>query len=312
MNIRQINLPVSLVRINAGPCEIVGTMGILKTLTIQHALQMATEKLQERESPRREAEILLGHLLQQAREYLYTHQEVELSADQLDQYHEIVRRRQQGEPIAYITGKREFWDLELWVTPAVLVPRPETELLVETALELFTGDSLRNVADLGTGSGAIAIAVAKSRPQWRVTAVDTSNQALAVAKVNAEKHHTENISFQQYSWCDGLEPNSMDLVIANPPYVAPADPHLQTGDLRYEPLVALKADESGYADLFAIASSARACLKPGGWLLLEHGFEQHQRLSEKLQSLGYTSVTGRQDLAGHWRMMQAQWSSAAA
>lgn len=281
-------------------------------LTIRDALRVATEKLQESESPRREAEILLGHLLQQSREYLYTHQEAELSADQLDQYDGIVNRRQQGEPIAYITGKREFWDLEMQITPAVLVPRPETELLVETALELFAEDSPRNVADLGTGSGAIAIAVAKSRPQWRVTAVDTSAQALAVAKANAERHHTENISFRQSSWCDGLEPASMDLVIANPPYVAPADPHLQAGDLRYEPIAALQADEGGYADLFTIASSARASLKPGGWLLLEHGFDQHQRLSEKLQSLGYTSVTGSRDLAGHWRMMQAQWSSAEA
>lgn len=281
-------------------------------LTIQDALREATENLQESESPRREAEILLGHLLQQSREYLYTHQEAELSADQLDQYDGIVHRRQQGEPIAYITGKREFWDLELRVTPAVLVPRPETELLVETALELFTEDSPRNVADLGTGSGAIAIAVAKSRPQWRVTAVDTSDQALAVAKANAERHDTGNISFQQSSWCEGLEPASMDLVMANPPYVAPADPHLRAGDLRYEPIAALQAGEGGYADLFTIASRARACLKPGGWLLLEHGFEQHQRLSEKLQSLGYTSVAGRRDLAGHWRMMQAQWPSAEA
>ncbi len=274
--------------------------------TIQDLLRETSSKLDNSDSAKLDAEILLAHVLDQGREFLYSHQEFELATPALERFNSLVERRQQGEPIAYITGTREFWGLEFSVTPDVLVPRPETELLVETALDLIAEDSPARVADLGTGSGAIAIALAHSRRSWQVTAVDTSEQALAVARSNAEKHDLENVELLHSSWCEDLQRDSLDLIVANPPYVAPQDPHLQSEGLRYEPIIALQADADGYEDLFAIANCARDHLKPGGWLLMEHGYDQHSRLCEKLLELGYTAVLGKRDLAGHWRMVQAQ------
>ena len=278
--------------------------------TIQEMLNEAAENLRVSATAKLDAELLLAHVLQQPRTYLYTHQDVEVASAAATQFDALVARRAQGEPVAYITGKRAFWDLELEVTPAVLVPRPETELLVEAALDLIAKDSAAYVADLGTGSGAIAIALANSRPAWNIIAIDSSAEALAVAKANAYKHNVANLEFRQASWCDDLAPGALDLIVANPPYVAPGDPHLQDMSLSFEPLSALQAGQAGYADLFAIATGARDHLKPGAWLLLEHGYDQHEELSEKLQALGYIQVAGRKDLAGHWRMMQAQMPAA--
>lgn len=274
--------------------------------TIQDLLREAAGKLGDSDTPRLDAEILLGHVLGQSREYCFSHLDAEVEAGVSSDYLALVHRRQQGEPVAYITGRRAFWDLDLAVTPKVLVPRPETELLVEAALELVEESAPARVADLGTGSGAIAISLARSRPHWQLIAVDIDAEALAVAQNNAGKYKITNMEFIQASWCDELGSGLMDLIVANPPYVAADDPHLQDGDLRFEPIVALQSGDAGYADLFAIASGARDHLKPGGWLLMEHGFEQHQRLCDKLQALGYTAIEGRKDLAGHWRMVQAQ------
>ena len=204
-------------------------------------------------------------------------------------------------------GEKSFWDLTLKVSSAVLIPRPETELLVETALEL--GDSAKSlrVTDLGTGSGAIALAVGQSRPFWRITGTDTSLDALEIARQNRETLGLTNVDFQEGSWCDPLPSGSMDIIIANPPYIAPEDPYLSLGELRYEPVMALRAESNGYRDLQSIGAQAREKLVSGGWLLLEHGYAQHETLLALLRGFGYIDVEGKKDLAGVPRMVQARW-----
>ena len=275
--------------------------------SIQQVLQQAETRLTASDSPRLDAELLLSYSLQQPRAYLFANGQETLSESQLTEFQNYLQRRIEGEPIAYILGKREFWDIELLVNPSVLVPRPETELLVETALELFADSSSIRVADLGTGSGAIALAIGRSRPGWQIDAVDISETALVTAAANAERLGISNVEFSCASWCDGLTQRAYDLIIANPPYVAPGDAHLQQGDLRFEPNLALEATENGLADLFSIAGQARNVLKTNGYLLMEHGFDQHQALNQRLTDLGYTDVKGRNDLAGHCRMIQGQW-----
>ena len=279
-------------------------------LSVQDALLEAVHRLSTSDTARTDAEVLLGHVLDRSRAWLYSHPDSTIDATESAQFQALVQRRQQGEPVAYITGKRAFWELEFAVTPAVLIPRPETELLVEAALQLLDENSPASVADLGTGSGAIAISLAVSRSHWQLTAVDIDTAALAVAKANAAMHGATNVEFRHGAWCEGLAHNGFDLIAANPPYVEANDPHLQDGDLRFEPSLALQSDEQGFADLFAIAETAREHLLPDAWLLLEHGFEQHPQLCEKLRALGYTNVEGRKDLAGHWRMVQAQMPAA--
>ncbi|MCG8413102.1 MAG: peptide chain release factor N(5)-glutamine methyltransferase [Pseudomonadales bacterium] len=275
--------------------------------TIQQALQSAEESLADSSSARLDAELLLAHCLSKSREHFFTYPNEELASGDLRSFLQLVQRRQQGEPVAYITGVRSFWDMELMVTADVLVPRPETELLVESALELFDASEQIRAVDLGTGSGAIALALANSRPGWQLVAVDVSAAALGVARSNAERYQLSNIEFKQASWCDGLEAASYDLILANPPYVAPGDDHLQQGDLRFEPNLALQSAQAGYADLFTIGSQSRRCLKPGGRLLVEHGYDQREKLEQELLNLGYTEIESSCDLAGHPRMMQGIW-----
>ena len=276
-------------------------------LTIAQALSKAASTLPEKNDSQADARVLLSHSLGKPKEFLFTYPEHKLSESEESLFHNLLERRVAGEPIAYLTGVREFWDIELKVNEHVLIPRPETELLVESALELVSQQVEAKVADLGTGSGAIALALAKARPHWQITAVDLSAHALLIAEQNAAQLHLHNVEFQLASWCAGLNKNTYNLIIANPPYVEEGDKHLQQGDLRFEPVLALTALQRGYGDLFTIAEQARACLQHGGWLLLEHGFEQHEQLKEKLLELGYCKIEGRQDLAGHMRMMQAQW-----
>ena len=254
-----------------------------------------------------EADILLAHCLKCDRSFLMAHDDDELDTLVSQTFSSLVTRRAQGEPIAYLLGKKEFWNIELGVNQDVLIPRPETELLVEVALEIGADKSGLSVLDLGTGSGAIALAIAKNRSNWQLQAVDASSAALGVARKNAVALEVDNVHFSEGSWCEGLADKSFDIVIANPPYVAPGDSHLKDGDLRFEPITALVADESGYADLFTIIDQAKRVLKDDGWLLLEHGFEQHATLSEKLHAAGYSEVQSHQDLAGHERMTRARW-----
>lgn len=271
-------------------------------------LQQATEQLNTASTnPRLEAELLLGHALNISRSELYCRLNDQMREDSLMSWQTLIERRRQGEPIAYLIGQREFWSLDLAVTPDTLIPRPETERLVELALERLGRDQACRVADLGTGSGAIALALAKERPQWRIQATDISLETLAVAEHNARRHQLANIDFSVGDWCQALDPHGYDMIVSNPPYIAADDAHLTRGDLRHEPTRALSAGDNGFAALFAIAAQAPRYLRDGGHLLLEHGFEQQQQLFEQLARLGYHSIGEYTDYSGQPRVVSAQW-----
>jgi len=248
---------------------------------------------------RLEAQVLLSHALHQPRAWLIAHDRDILGAAQVDVFTTLLERRLAGEPIAYITGEREFYGLSFKVTPAVLIPRPETELLVELALaQLPEGQALR-VLDLGTGSGAIAIAIAKHRPQATVNAVDISPAALEVARENARQLNLPNVHFIPSTWFSALPPQEkFDVIVSNPPYIAERDPHLAQGDLRFEPVAALASGKDGLDDIRAIVAGAPSHLAPGGWLLFEHGYDQAEACRELLQQAGFLAVSSSADLAG--------------
>lgn len=248
-----------------------------------------------------DAPLLLAHVLGKDRSWLYAWPEHVPSSAQRQRYQELLQRRRQGEPLAYLTGEKEFWSLPLNVSPAVLIPRPETELLVELALSL---DLPREAAilELGTGSGAIAIALSRERTDWHVTATDASPAALEVARDNARRHQGRDIEFIQGDWYQPLSTRQKyQLIISNPPYVAPDDPHLLQDGLPYEPRQALCADHAGLDDLESLIRQAPGYLAPGGWLLLEHGFDQGKRLRQWFTKTGFGQVKTHQDLGGQDR-----------
>jgi len=249
------------------------------------------------DSAARDAEILLGYCLGQSRAWLYARPEAAVPEDLQRRYTELLTRRERGEPVAYLTGEREFWSLSLAVTENVLIPRPETEILVEWALSLPL-PGLASALDLGTGTGAIALALASERPQWHLEAVDCSEAALAVAADNASRNGLSRVRFARSDWFSALAGRRFDLLVSNPPYVDPADPCLAQGDLRFEPRGALAAGQSGLADLARIAEAAPAHLAPGGWLLLEHGSGQGEAVRALLRAAGFDAVETRRDLAG--------------
>lgn len=275
--------------------------------TIKQALMQANTLQQVSESWKLDAELLLAEALGQSREYLFTWPNKELTQSQFEKFDTYCGRRLTGEPIAYILGRQAFWDFELLVNPAVLIPRPETELLVETALELLDKPATAVVLDLGTGSGAIALALAANNRHWTVTAVDSSESALGVAADNAKLLQLSNIEFIQTSWCDGLPIAHFDLIAANPPYVEAGDKHLSEGSLPFEPIAALVARENGLADIRAIAEQSRHCLKKNSWLLIEHGFQQKQAVEKILVDTGYANIECVKDLAKLDRLTKAQW-----
>lgn len=243
-----------------------------------------------------DAEILLAHAMGKPRSWLFAHAGDALGAADEARFQILLQRRIAGEPVAYLTGSRGFWTLELAVSPATLVPRPETELLVEQALErLPVGQGLQ-VADLGTGSGAIALALAKERPLAQLVATDASSDALAVAAGNARRNGIMNVEFRHGSWLDPLLGERYHLIASNPPYVAEGDPHLQQGDLRFEPALALSSGADGLDAIRLIAVSSPACLQPGGWLLLEHGMDQGPAVRTLLRDAGFLGVKTVRDL----------------
>jgi release factor glutamine methyltransferase len=229
--------------------------------------------------------------------YLAAHSEQVLTAEQNDRLAGWVRRRRAGEPVAYITGEREFWSLSFQVTPAVLIPRPETELLVEFALERFAAGAPARVLDLGTGCGCVAVAIAKHRPRAQVAASDISPAALAIARENAARNGA-SIEFIESDWLNGLAGRRFDLIVANPPYVAAGDQHLAQGDVRFEPRAALVGGADGLECIRAIVAQSRARLERGSWLFFEHGHDQAARCRALLQAEGYEDVMSRRDLAG--------------
>jgi release factor glutamine methyltransferase len=244
----------------------------------------------------REAEILLGHALDRSRAWLYAHPDDLVPATAVARCRALVARRRAGVPVAYLIGRREFWSLELEVTPAVLIPRAETELLVELALQRISRVEAVRVADLGTGSGAIALAIARERPRARVLATDCSAEALAVARANAARLGLDNVAFARGSWCAALRGERFDLILANPPYLRSADPHLAEGDLRFEPQAALVAGADGLQAIRRIAHGAPTHLAAGGWLLLEHGFDQGEAVRALLRQSGLCEVFTERDL----------------
>jgi release factor glutamine methyltransferase len=243
-----------------------------------------------------DAELLLLHVLQRPRSWLFTHADDELDTDVQTAFSALVERRAAGEPVAYICGTRGFWSLDLEVTPATLIPRPETELLVELALRRLPSAAACSVADLGTGSGAIALSIAHERPQARVIATDASTAALAVAQRNAQRHGIGNVAFVQGDWLGPLAGQQFDLIVSNPPYIEAGDPHLAQGDLRHEPASALASGDDGLDDIRRIVTAARAHLRPGGWLMFEHGWNQGEASRLLLDDAGYAGVFTAQDL----------------
>ncbi len=257
-----------------------------------------------------EAIILVAHALGISREALYAHPERIVSNGEAEHALTLITRRAAGEPVAYLTGTREFYGLRLAVTPAVLIPRPETELLVELALARLAKFATPVVADLGTGSGAIALAIAHARPEACVIATDRSAAALAVASANARRLAIPNVTIVQADWLAPLAPESLDFIVSNPPYVAAGDPHLTEGDLRCEPARALTAGSDGLDSIRRLIPEALLRLKPGGTLILEHGSEQRPAVRALLAEHGYANIETHRDLADLPRTVAARKPSA--
>ncbi|MEO6365662.1 MAG: peptide chain release factor N(5)-glutamine methyltransferase [Luteimonas sp.] len=243
-----------------------------------------------------DADCLLAHALRKPRAWLYTHRNDALGEHEILEFESLLQGRVSGEPVAYLVGSRGFWSLDLAVTRDTLIPRPETELLVEAALSRLPVDRACRVADLGTGSGAIGLAIAHERPHAYVIATDASVAALAVAQANATRLQIGNVSFRHGDWLQPLDAETFDVITSNPPYIALGDPHLSQGDLRYEPAMALSSGSDGLDAIRRIVRAAPAHLAVGGWLLLEHGWEQGDVVRQLFQSAGLQDVTTNRDL----------------
>lgn len=277
--------------------------------SIEQALKMAAEQLTESgvDSARLDAAVLLCEVLDKPRSYLLTWPEKALTQEQQSRFLSLLQRRQLGEPVAYIVGQREFWSLPFKVSPSTLIPRPDTERLVELALEKTGTDPAKGL-DLGTGTGAIAIALASECPHYQFVGVDIQPQAYELAKSNAQNLGVGNVSFRQGSWFDPVaDLGPFQLVVSNPPYIDENDPHLTQGDVRFEPESALVAADRGLSDLRHIATHARQHLEQQGWLLMEHGYDQGLAVREILTELGYQSVATEQDYAGQDRVTLGQF-----
>ena len=249
-----------------------------------------------------DAELLLAHALQHPRSWLFAHAGDAVDGEAQHRFHDLLAQRAAGTPVAYLTGTRGFWTLDLAVTPATLIPRPETELLVELALARLPADIPVQVADLGTGSGAIALALASERPHAQVVATDASATALEVAQENARRNQLPNADFREGDWFAPLRAERFHMIVSNPPYIAAADRHLSEGDVRFEPSSALVAGADGLDDIRLIIQQAPDYLEAGGWLLLEHGYDQAEVVAEMMRAAGWQAVESLQDLLGHFRV----------
>ncbi|MDX9665223.1 peptide chain release factor N(5)-glutamine methyltransferase [Pseudomonas sp. P5_152] len=269
-------------------------------MTIIASLLRAAD-LPDSPTARLDAELLLAAALGKSRSFLHTWPERIVPSDAALTFADYLQRRRGGEPVAYILGQQGFWKLDLEVAPHTLIPRPDTELLVETALELLPATPAK-VLDLGTGSGAIALALASERPAWQVTAVDRVLEAVALAERNRQRLHLHNVTVLSSHWFDALKDHRYSLIISNPPYIAAADPHLIAGDVRFEPASALVAGTDGLDDLRVIIAQAPQHLEAGGWLMLEHGYDQAAAVRDLLLAQDFVEVHSRVDLGGHQRI----------
>lgn len=278
-------------------------------IDIQATLTTAIEKLNKAsDSAILDAEVLLSHVLKKPRSHLRAWPEKALTTQEQTQFLQLIAQRLKGVPIAYIIGYREFWSLDFKVNPDVLIPRPDTELLIDLSLKLLKDTPQAQIVDLGTGSGIIAISLATERPDLEVFATDLSEKALSIAKQNATKHQIKNIRFFLSDWFDAIDCSKFDLIISNPPYINENDPHLSQGDLRFEPKTALIAEDQGLKDIKIITKQARLFLKSGATLLIEHGFNQQVEVHSIFNTLKYINITTHSDLAGHPRVTSGRWN----
>jgi len=273
--------------------------------TVANLLKHARIELAEFEEATLEAEVLLCFCLNKTRTWLHTWPDKEISDTESLHFSKLVAQRIQGKPIAYITGTRDFWTFSLKVSDATLIPRADTETLVQAALDLIPQIVDWRIVDLGTGTGAIALAIASERPECEVTGSDISAAALEIAQDNLDRYQLKNLKLIQSSWLENIT-GTFNLILSNPPYIAEDDPHLNAGDLPWEPINALRAEKNGLADIETIMHQAYAQLKPGGWLLLEHGWQQKEAICELFHQLKYTNIQTIKDLAGLDRVSLAQ------
>ncbi|UPR30936.1 peptide chain release factor N(5)-glutamine methyltransferase [Vibrio crassostreae] len=281
--------------------------------TVESALKAAIVKLQEGDntSPSIDAAVLLCHALDKPRSYLLTWPEKHLTSEQESEFNALLKRRLTGEPVAYIIGEREFWSLPLKVSPSTLIPRPDTERLVEVALDKTYGKQ-GAILDLGTGTGAIALALASEMPNRQVTGIDLRPEAQQLATENAQRLNITNATFLYGSWFEPLsseETVKFSLIVSNPPYIEKNDPHLSQGDVRFEPITALVAEEKGLADIRYISENARGFLENEGWLAFEHGYDQGLAVREIMQALGYLDVVTEKDYGGNDRVTLGRYCS---
>ena len=259
------------------------------------------------DTPYLDASLLLAEVLNMDRLSLLVSQAKQLSSKEMTRFKQIIKLRAKGMPVAYLTGKKAFWSLDLKVNLDTLIPRPETEILVEAALGLFSNRDEIVVADLGTGSGAIALALALERPAWKITGVDISQAALEIASQNALAHGIQNVLFKKSNWFGKLKAERFDLIVSNPPYLSEKDPHLNT-DIRYEPRDALVSGKSGLESITRLILQSKKHLNAGGWLILEHGYEQGPRVRDIFESQDYSNIYSLEDLSNQERVSLAQIS----
>ncbi len=276
----------------------------MSTFSIAQCLRLAHELESVSDSARLDIELLLCHVLQKNRTYLFTWPDKILSPEQAEEFLQFFNRRKTGEPIAHILGQREFWSLPLAVNNSTLIPRPDTELLVELVLELFADDAQqqRSCLDLGTGTGAIVLAVASEKPAWQLVGVDKSADAVALAEKNRSDLQFAHVQIVQSDWFTAIPAQQFDVIVSNPPYIDPQDPHLEQGDVRFEPRSALIADNKGLADIELIIQQGWDYLREQGWLLLEHGYDQGQVARDLFGARGFVQVETRKDLGGNERV----------